>query len=294
MSGYSAHAIDDLSEAYTKSARRHPVATHNIALCIETLKSAVKFSLPDLGDILDWKTQKRGERLADLVIAYARPFRLPFPVCAIEFAQSDQGTPPPGQVYVNACIAIAEEVGDDARRGVRITPIMRPAELNRWLLSGFSIILYEDGNYEAGSLAGGDSMPDLTIEERRALIESDFGNEMRAVVQLIAALSCLNVRAVECHPDAAINKRRTQRGKTPFHSFHVLEIVGHDTESISLGGTHASPRVHLRRGHIRRLPKGPVWVNACVVGNKALGMVTKEYRVSAPNTRAPVEDGDGR
>ena len=45
------------------------------------------------------------------------------------------------------------------------------------------------------------------------------------------------------------------------------------------GGTHASPRVHLRRGHIRKIADGrTVWVQACVVGSKH-GMVLKDYKL---------------
>jgi hypothetical protein len=46
------------------------------------------------------------------------------------------------------------------------------------------------------------------------------------------------------------------------------------------GGTHASPRVHLRRGHIRRLPGKNIWVNATIVGNSDLGVVIKDYSVT--------------
>ena len=46
-------------------------------------------------------------------------------------------------------------------------------------------------------------------------------------------------------------------------------------------GTHESPRQHLRRGHIRRLESGNIWVNACVVGNSEKGVIKKSYNVAA-------------
>jgi hypothetical protein len=47
-----------------------------------------------------------------------------------------------------------------------------------------------------------------------------------------------------------------------------------------LGGTHASPRQHDRRGHMRRLPGGrQVWVKPCRVGDAALGTVFHDYEV---------------
>jgi hypothetical protein len=46
------------------------------------------------------------------------------------------------------------------------------------------------------------------------------------------------------------------------------------------GGTHASPRWHIRRGHWRTLPDGrPTFVRECEVGDPARGGIVKDYRV---------------
>jgi hypothetical protein len=46
------------------------------------------------------------------------------------------------------------------------------------------------------------------------------------------------------------------------------------------GGTHASPRWHIRRGHWRILPDGRrTFVRPCEVGDPARGGVVKDYRV---------------
>jgi hypothetical protein len=46
------------------------------------------------------------------------------------------------------------------------------------------------------------------------------------------------------------------------------------------GGTHASPRWHLRRGHWRTCPSGKLgWVRDCEVGDKARGGVVSSYEV---------------
>ena len=60
----------------------------------------------------------------------------------------------------------------------------------------------------------------------------------------------------------------------------VVDSAKERRPSEELGGTHASPRTHLRRGHIRRLRWGPkVWVNSCVVNPGAIGGVNKDYAV---------------
>lgn len=49
-----------------------------------------------------------------------------------------------------------------------------------------------------------------------------------------------------------------------------------------LGGTHAAPRWHVRRGHWRKIADGRrVFVRECEVGDKARGGVIKDYEVVA-------------
>jgi len=93
-------------------------------------------------------------------------------------------------------------------------------------------------------------------------------------------LNCKNIQLRKVEPDAPLQKKRQKRGKLPLFSYHVLELKNSASEpGQSLGGTHASPRFHLRRGHIRRYEDGSyTWVNAHTVGDKKLGMVHKEYR----------------
>lgn len=51
-------------------------------------------------------------------------------------------------------------------------------------------------------------------------------------------------------------------------------------KSLELGGTHASPRWHIRRGHWRQLADGRrVFVRQCQVGDPAHGGVVKDYIV---------------
>lgn len=53
-------------------------------------------------------------------------------------------------------------------------------------------------------------------------------------------------------------------------------------KSPPLGGTHATPRWHIRRGHWRNLPNGRrVFVRECEVGDMSRGGVAKDYAVEA-------------
>lgn len=52
------------------------------------------------------------------------------------------------------------------------------------------------------------------------------------------------------------------------------------TRSLPQGGTHASPRLHMRRGHWRTLQSGKkVFVREAIVGDPDRGVVEKDYRM---------------
>lgn len=99
--------------------------------------------------------------------------------------------------------------------------------------------------------------------------------------ELIEALSCKNISTANHQEVSAVNGKRIKEGKLPFYETKMLVIDTHDSSAgkAGKGGSHASPRQHLRRGHIRRLPNGNIWVNSCVVGNSANGIIRKQYSV---------------
>jgi hypothetical protein len=110
----------------------------------------------------------------------------------------------------------------------------------------------------------------------------DLQHEFISAIQACAALACVNVAARSEEPSLSLNAKRARLGREPFNSYRVLEVVGARTSAASRGGQHASPRRHLRRGHIRHLDsERTTWVSSCVVGNKALGVVTKDYRMAS-------------
>jgi hypothetical protein len=76
------------------------------------------------------------------------------------------------------------------------------------------------------------------------------------------------------------NRRKIAEGKLPTYDWHTVIIQPANPRSESQGGTHASPRMHDRRGHIRRLKSGKnVWVKAHMVGDASKGYVFHDYQV---------------
>lgn len=79
-----------------------------------------------------------------------------------------------------------------------------------------------------------------------------------------------------------LTSRRLQaKGKAPLFSWHTVKIEPPKPKQEPQGGTHASPRLHDRRGHLRRFKNGKTcWVRACKVGDASKGVVFKDYEVT--------------
>lgn len=84
-----------------------------------------------------------------------------------------------------------------------------------------------------------------------------------------------------------LNAARASKGKPPvLFDWHTVEIVPKQAKNAPLGGTHASPRLHDRRGHWRTCKTGKkVWVKACKVGDASKGVVFKDYKVVTETVR---------
>jgi hypothetical protein len=76
------------------------------------------------------------------------------------------------------------------------------------------------------------------------------------------------------------NAKRIRKGKSPLYEWRTvtLERKRHGLPSAPKGGTHASPRLHQRRGHwsVSKLGK-KYWRRETVVGNPDNGMLFHDY-----------------
>jgi hypothetical protein len=101
-----------------------------------------------------------------------------------------------------------------------------------------------------------------------------------------AGLAADNAVVIEDVPAKPfVNKLRAKKGKPPLFEHKIVTI---DLNRVAVshaepqGGTHASPRFHHRRGHVRHLQDGRMtFVRPCTVGGFEQGMVTHDYRVKA-------------
>jgi hypothetical protein len=90
-------------------------------------------------------------------------------------------------------------------------------------------------------------------------------------------------------PNSPTNQRRAKQGRPPLiYDWHTVALPARSARSGGLGGTHASPRWHERRGHWRTTPAGKrVFVRQCWVGDASKGTIFKDYKVSDGGTAMP-------
>ncbi len=122
---------------------------------------------------------------------------------------------------------------------------------------------------------------ELGLENARQRAHMDFQDEFVMLLQFCIMLSCQNVTThTQPQTTEAKNAKRIRHGKLPLYEYKILELKSNASGQSSgdAGGTHESPRCHLRRGHIRRLEsERRIWVRAAVVGNPHRGVIEKEY-----------------
>lgn len=245
------------------------------------LKRAIPFRLPDQGKLFGERPE--GALLYDKYSFVFEQFRLPYPEVVLEHFTSPAGRVASQEYNIkfDATLIHLKEIEDGWVKG-RV--FFRRSETKKWDICnfGFKIKPYV-------SKQGLETYPvfetltsDLLYHGKGLdVFVNDVGGEITTVIEFLAILHCTNVSVETKKPSKEVNKKRRAQGKKPLLAYKVLTIPGMTGEHHHRGGTHNSPRTHLRRGHIRRLSSGKrVWVNACLVNRDAKnGMVVKKYAV---------------
>lgn len=327
---FSTHAIEGLRNFGAEDFSTLKNTLRNIQHVSALLNSAVKFQLPDNGQLIQGELR-----------ALPEVFRLPYPVIAVEFRVTQ--TSLLGQQPIKAMgesvsvsskrVALAIEINEAtfdafnwllpdskyelfvADGSVAVVPVFYSDQADQWSLPPCAVVIpgrksevAQDKATATKQVFGG-QLPQGTkllpiemhpvpllpeycawLEAREnenytnAVAMQDCLDEVPAVLNLIEVLACRNVTSETQAPSTALNKKRILNGKTPFYEYKILTLDGSSVATSkprATGALSASPRVHLRRGHIRRLPDRVVWVNAAVVGNRNSGMLVKDYSVLA-------------
>lgn len=105
-------------------------------------------------------------------------------------------------------------------------------------------------------------------DQFKALVR-DMADELRVTLGLLGILSCSNAPIERVPAPAKLNKKREKSGRPTIPQYRTLHVSDHTTRGGKPVGTHASPRAHWRRGHIRnqKTARGYIrkWIKPTIV-----------------------------
>ena len=281
---YCANALDDIKKqiSYLEEAKQSPIMLRSLKTIETLMDQSVKFRLPDNGKLFDYK----GKGVGEILMQEKTIVRLPYPVTAIEYDHvetADGISYHENDTKYDAVILLCFECELEGEVVVFCLVLCRgvlgaSSKDKAWVLVNFGFSINSE-SYETRIIPTTELGHELGAMSKEA--KNDIGGEATSLTQFIRMLGCSNTHiANDIDPDIKLNISRQKKGKTPFYQYKVLTIGGNTLLGASNSGSkHNSPRMHLRRGHIRRLADKNVWVNSAVIGNKKNGILEKEYKV---------------
>lgn len=211
-------------------------------------------------------------------------FRLPFPSCLFTYpAETEQGSDYLGYV-------LASEHREAEKHRWHVTAIYRnrlPGGVHRGMV-GAAFMLHEGIRRDAEehpllstTTVITTSPPLLTGESREAAGRARIGHEVGVILGLSASLLSREFVQTQVEAPSKLNKARQAHGRRPLPGFvriTLAQIAAGYVRSDTPSGRN-SPRLHWRRGHIRRLPGiEPIAIAPMMVGAGDADIV-RDYRV---------------
>lgn len=281
------NAIPDLEKKYLKAIEiESPVTARAMRDILNTakLESTQKFILPNTGRILD-----------DDMKAVPSVLRLPFPVIEIEYT------------CITNSIGLPEQELGKERTERAVKRIIIAKEYEEYI-AVFSIVKYEYSSnkddiwvffpycavlaknnpekaFKVTSVGDDIEYVKSLHPEWERMASLDLMDESRAVVEFIEALSCSNIGFSERYSSNPSGKKLKKN--IGFDSYRVLSINATGNKEnlkfepeTNVSNGRASPREHVRRGHIRTYASGlKIWINNVIVNANIGSKVVKTYSI---------------
>jgi hypothetical protein len=306
---YAAHAVHDFETLYRRAkARRGELSSNTwryIELCNEfaaLLREGTHIVLPPNAEIYRPNTTKAAmptkEECESLVGA-------PAPITCLEYPwthKPDVGLFAPKRITITIDGKQIAEKEDPSRvYAMNFYSIIFDENTERWQLAPIALALAQpfemqpsrnDQNWGfKGCIrdlyTGDDLWPGSVFEDQ--IVDQKMHKRMIAEFypDVIAATQCFHsLRAgaemEERREPSPTRRRKFEKKGVGGFTYHVLKIprVGIVSSHTSYGGTHASPRFHVRRAHIRKLSSGALtFVRQHFVGDADRGKVDKHYQL---------------
>lgn len=251
----------------------------NVSETLARLSQGESFLLPPGGLLMDLDAPFDC-RLAEC--------HLPFEKVVLEYDQAWlhlRGPNWKAEFQPNAALIVAEEdpegflIGVSWRYQRSGTPNWGPIGRNIGFSRSDTISVSPDGFIKASPRTA----PAEPFTEEFSPPVADYAHELQVFAQFLLFANCENVSPVRASTvSAQLRKAAQRRGKVPFNDYWILDLGDQvDGDKQPLGGAHASPRLHIRRGHIRHLASGKTtFVRPHKVGRAEFGTVLKDYRIT--------------
>lgn len=279
---YMSHALDTMERNFLRDAepRKH------LSFLKQSARRAVKFTVPEcppypIDDVLE-----------------PQDYRPPYPVTVFEVDKVRAEHE--GERYEGALVTIAIDRKDRAEIHFLFGDTIDDPSTHGWSTSFFRSIFYYDPEMVRFNDRG---MPcpimeiiptvaELFVETNAHMdmtdvegMKHDLMEQLAPMLQIYTAI-CYAMRnnvttTVDVPPDAKQNRVRRIRNQMPLFTYKTL-VIGEAKPKVKTrkGGTHASPRSHLRRGHYRTSKNGlRYWVSAAFVNGNTPGFVHKDYEL---------------
>jgi hypothetical protein len=293
---YAARAIVDLErQAKSKNYAWTPFYRKALEIVPLMLRSAVQIVLPPNGEIYRPNNMRANDTPpnADEVESFNG---LPAPVTCFQYPftyndgdgdvaapkritmvcdgkQTHHGSPPAGSVCCATFLSVVfnESLGQWMLMDSELS-VAEPLEIDRWHVPWglrAAVRNLNDGK-------------DLCMDnERSRQIIGQWKSDITAVIQCCHALRA-GATLVEHTEPSSTRRRKFGRLGVGGLTYHVLTLPARISNGQGIPvGAHASPRFHIRRAHIRKLPTGALtFVRQCFVGDRDRGEVIKTYRVT--------------
>lgn len=158
--------------------------------------------------------------------------------------------------------------GDNPEDGIVLTAWRQPVN-QAPVASPVMVYMIDDGQVRYGPVDEGQTMDKTEAEMILGFVSAWYDSLSRRREAYVPSV-----------PQTFTNRRKIAQGKVPAYDWRTVVIEPTAPRRESLGGTHASPRQHDRRGHLRRLRSGRnVWVKPCKVGDPAKGVIWHDYAI---------------
>lgn len=236
---------------------------------LNLIANAKHFAIPDNGMMLN----DEGKGIEN------KPFKLPYPITCIEFTID----------YLNSGLSKGLITCKESNEGVQCYLSVCCKDPSFWHLLPISLY-FKSG---ISPLAKNELICEEIKSERYNLEVSQVGTIYanyvqqflkRPLIEFFEALACDNtyVQSLGNFNHKKKNEKLKKAGKLPLYETKILVVDSQpkNVDTTDYGGTHASPRQHLRRGHIRRLASGKtIWINNQIIGKASNGKIDKSYSV---------------